>query len=401
MQIYQYTGINRYGERIRGQMEGKNITDIEQKLQASKIDILSLQPKKKGFTFLSKQKITRKEVIAITFQLELLLRAGVPLMEILADLRDSFDNHAVKQMLTYIYESMEGGETFSAALNTYRDVFGEVYVSLVAVGEKTGQLESILADLSATLKWEDELRAKAKKVMIYPLIVGTVVLSVVLLMMIFVVPQLLSFIGEMGGELSLSTQALIATSNFVQNNILWLFAAPFVISFLLKTWLKRSTRFRIQFDQFIFKVKIIGPVLYKLKVARLANSLAVMYAAGVSFTDSMLMAARVVDNAYMEQNVNLAIRLIQEGEPIHQAFERANVFPPLGIRMVKVGERSGKMDEALKNISYFYDREAKEGIDKIEPAIEPMLTIIMAVIVGWVMVAVLGPVYDTMTQVQF
>jgi type IV pilus assembly protein PilC len=141
MQIYQFSGINRYGERVRGQMEGKNQTDVEQKLQASGIDVLSLKPKKQGLSFLQTKKISRKEVIAITFQFEQLLRAGVPLMEILADLRDSFDNHAVKEMLDFIYQSMEGGETFSESLSSYKDVFGEVYISLVAVGEQTGTNE--------------------------------------------------------------------------------------------------------------------------------------------------------------------------------------------------------------------------------------------------------------------
>jgi type IV pilus assembly protein PilC len=251
------------------------------------------------------------------------------------------------------------------------------------------------------LKWEDELAAKAKKVMIYPAIVGTVVLTVVLLMMVFVVPELLTFMGEMGGELGVSTQALIATSSFIQQNILLLLIAPIVLVLVVKAWLKRSQLLRVQLGKWLFKIKIIGPVLYKLKIARLANSLAVMYGAGVSFTDSMLMASRVVNNAYLEQNVRMAIRLIQEGEPIFKAFELAKVFPTLGVRMVKVGERSGQMDEALKNVSYFYDREAKESIEKIEPAVEPLLTIVMALVVGWVMMAVLGPVYDTITQVQF
>lgn len=401
MQIYQFSGINRQGERVSGQMDGKNQSEVEQKLQASGVDILSLKPKRASLSFLKTQKITRKDVIAITFQFEQLLRAGVPLMEILADLRDSFDNPAVKEMLNYIYQSMEGGETFSESLSRYKDVFGEVYVSLVSVGEQTGKLEEILSDLANMLKWEDELAAKAKKVMIYPAIVGTVVIAVTMFMMIFVVPQLLTFIQEMGGELGFATTSLIVTSNFIQNNILGILITPFVVYAIIKFIVKRSPSLEIKFSQWLFKIKIIGPVLYKIKIARLANSLAVMYGAGVSFTDSMKMASKVLSNAYLEQNVTIAIRLIQDGEPIFKAFELASVFPPLGVRMVKIGERSGQMDEALRNVSYFYDREAKESIEKIEPAIEPLLTVIMAIVVGWVMVAVLGPVYDTITQVQF
>ncbi|WP_044411252.1 type II secretion system F family protein [Thiomicrospira microaerophila] len=401
MPSFHYSGINRYGERLRGVIEGKNIADAENKLKSSRVDILSIKQKSAGLTLFRSKKITRKEIITITFQFEQLMRAGVPLMEILVDLRDSFDNHATKEMLSSIYQSMEGGEGFGTALEGYKSVFGEVYISLVKVGEQTGQLESVLADLGEMLKWEDEMIAKAKKVMIYPAIVGTVVIAVVVLMMLFVVPQLLSFIGEMGGEIGWATKSLIATSNFVQAYILHLLIMPFILFAVLKAWLKRSVAFRMAFDRFIFKVKVIGPILYQLKIARLSSALAIMYKSGVSFTDAMKMAASVVGNAHIEASINTAVRLVQEGEPIHKAFEQASVFPTLGVRMLKVGERSGKMDEALLNVSYFYDREAKESIEKIEPAIEPLLTIVMAVIVGWVMIAVLGPVYDTMTQVDF
>jgi type IV pilus assembly protein PilC len=399
VQTYQYTGINRYGERVKGQLEGRNQADVEQKLQAAKIDVLSIKQRRTQVEFFRRRKITPKEVIALTFQLEQLLRAGVPLLEIIADLRDSFDNHAIKEMLMYVYESMEGGQTFSGSLQPYRDVFGEVYLSLVAVGEKTGSLEATLHDLGEMLKWEDELSAKAKKVMIYPSIVAVVVIGVVAMMMIFVVPELLAFITEMGGEIGFATKSLIAVSNFVQNNIVFLIIAPFVLVALYKTLYKKIPAFRLAVDRLIFKIKVIGPVLYKLKIARFSNTLAVMYASGMTFTESMRLAASVTGNRYLENNVFKSIRLIQEGEPIYKSFERAEVFPPLGIRMVKVGELSGKMDEALKNTSYFYDREAKESIEKIEPAIEPLLTIIMALIVGWVMIAVLGPVYDTMTKI--
>lgn len=401
METYQYTGINRLGERVRGQVEGRNLPEVEKKLQSSNIDILSLKKKRQGLSFLQQNKITRKDIIGITFQFEQLLRAGVPLLEIVADLRDTFDNHAVKEMLMSVYQSMEGGETFSASLRPYQHVFGDVYISLVEVGEKTGSLESTLADLGSMLKWEDELASKAKKVMIYPAIVSTVVIAVVVLMMLFVVPQLLGFINEMGGDIGFATRSLIATSNFVENNILALIIAPIVLTILYKLLYKRYESFRLLMDKWVFKIKVIGPVLYKLKIARLSNTLAVMYASGMTFTESMQLSSKVLSNAYLEKNVNHAMRLIQEGEPIHSAFAQAQVFPSMGIRMIKVGEHSGKMDEALKNTSYFYDREAKESIDKIEPAIEPLLTIIMGVIVGWVMIAVLGPVYDTMTTVDF
>ena len=400
MENYHYTGINKFGKRVNGVLPAGNEQELEQKLIKSHISLLTFKKQSSSFSFSTKPKVTRKDIIGMTFQLEQLLKAGVPLMEILDDLKDSFESDAVKEMLANIYESMEGGKAFSESLRSYEKEFGEVYISLVAVGEKTGKLEEILVDLANMLKWEDELISKAKKVMIYPAIVATVVIAVVILMMVFVVPELLGFIMSMGGELGFATVALIATSGFIQNYIVEIFVVPIVVIFIFKWWRKQSPEFKIKTDQMSLNVWIIGPVLYKLKLARIANSLAVMYGAGVSFPESLRMASIIAGNKYLEGNINKAVRMIEEGKAIHMAFEEAQVFPSMAVRMVKVGEVSGGMDNALKNVSYFYDREAKELIDKIEPAIEPILTVIMGVVVGWVMIAVLGPIYDTIAQVQ-
>ncbi len=399
MQNYNYTGINKFGKRVSGVLPAANEQELEQKLLKSKIDLLSYREQRSTFSLLPKPKVTRRDVINLTFQMEQLLRAGVALLEVINDLKDSFESDAVKEMLANIAESMEGGSTFSEALSGFENEFGEVYVSLVSVGEKTGKLEDILLDLGNMLKWEDELISKAKKVMIYPAIVATVVIAVVILMMLFVVPELLGFITSMGGEIGFATTSLIWTSNFVQNYILELIIIPIVIVFAMKWWRKQSPEFKLKTDELSFKVWIIGPVIYKLKLARIANSLSVMYGAGVSFPDSLRMSSVVAGNKYLEENIIKAVKLIEDGKPIHESFEEAEVFPLMAVRMIKVGELSGGMDKALQNVSYFYDREAKELIEKIEPTIEPLLTVIMGFIVGWVMIAVLGPIYDTIAQV--
>lgn len=400
MENYHYTGINKFGKRVSGVLPASNEQELEQKLQKSHIDMLSYRKQTRGLFAFGKPKILRKDVIGMTFQIEQLLKAGVPLMDILDDLKDSFENDSVKEVLANIYEDMEGGKNFSEALKTYDDVFGEVYISLVSVGEKTGKLEEILNDLANMLKWEDELASKAKKVMVYPAIVATVVIAVVILMMLFVVPELLGFITSMGGELGFATIALIATSGFIQNYILELFITPIILIAVYKWWRKKSPSFKLKTDEMSLHISIIGPILYKLKLARIANSLAVMYGAGVSFPDSMRMASLIAGNKYLEENINNATRMIEDGMPIYEAFGQSDVFPSMAVRMVKVGELSGGMDDALRNVSYFYDREAKELIEKIEPAIEPLLTVIMGFVVGWVMIAVLGPIYDTIAQVQ-
>jgi len=400
MQNYKYTGINRFGKRVKGVSAANNPADLSQRLRKQNINLISSSKQSSGLFRGPKTKIARKELIFITFQLSQLLKAGVPLLEVINDLRDSIENDAAKEMLAEIYDLMQGGSTFSDALRSYESVFGNVYVALVSVGENTGRLDQLLNNLAEMLRWEDELASKAKKVMIYPAIVATVVISVVILMMMFVVPELLGFIGSMGGEVGFATVALIATSNFIQNYIIELFVIPFLFFYAIKWWRGKSDRFKLKSDKWLLGISVIGPIIHKLKLARISNTLAIMYGAGISFTECMKMSSTVAGNTYLQRNIDVAVNLIEEGMPIHEAFQNAGVFPKMAISMIKVGENSGQMDEALTNISYFYDREAKELIEKIEPAIEPVLTVIMGFVVGWVMIAVLGPIYDTISKVQ-
>lgn len=401
MPLYQYSGINREGRRIKGELQADNQMDLEQRLTSLSIEVLSFKEKSKGiFSFSRQKKLTRRDIILMTSEIRRLLKAGIRLMDILNDLRNTYETERAREILADIYESMEGGDTFSEALLPYKDEFGNVYLTLISVGEKSGALLSVLYNLEQMFKWEEQLISKAKKIMIYPAIVATVVISVVILLMVLVVPQLLSFIKTMGGELGFATTSLIATSEFIQNHLVGLLISPFIMYFLFKYFYRKYFGFQLWVDEHIFKIKLIGKVMYELKIARFANSLSVMSSAGVNFMEGMKLSGAVVNNAYMERNILDAVKLIEDGNEINKSFAEANVMPLMATRMVKVGELSGNIDEALNEVSEYYDTAAKETIDKIEPAIEPILTVVMGVVVGWVMIAVLGPVYDTISKVQ-
>lgn len=401
MPLYQYSGINREGRRIKGELQADNQMDLEQRLTSLSIEVLSFKEKSKGiFSFSRQKKLTRRDIILMTSEIRRLLKAGIRLMDILNDLRNTYETERAREILADIYESMEGGDTFSEALLPYKDEFGNVYLTLISVGEKSGALLSVLYNLEQMFKWEEQLISKAKKIMIYPAIVATVVISVVILLMVLVVPQLLSFIKTMGGELGFATTSLIATSEFIQNHLVGLLISPFILYFLFKYFYRKYFGFQLWVDEHIFKIKLIGKVMYELKIARFANSLSVMSSAGVNFMEGMKLSGAVVNNAYMERNILDAVKLIEDGNEINKSFAEANVMPLMATRMVKVGELSGNIDEALNEVSEYYDTAAKETIDKIEPAIEPILTVVMGVVVGWVMIAVLGPVYDTISKVQ-
>lgn len=404
MPQYSYIAIDSSNARKQGQIEAQNKMDAINKLVASNLDVIQIKPARKPlFTLSSENRITRKELITITYQLEQLLSAGVPLIQVLESLQESFEKKVVKDLLASILSDMrESGKTFAEALESHADVFSPVYISLVRVGESTGQLPDVLSELAGMLKWEDELASKAKKIMIYPSIVITVVLGVVITLMIFLVPQLLGFIKEMGGEIGLATRALIATSDFVQEHILGILLTPFILVFVISYLRKHFIGFRRWFDCTMLKFPLLGEISYKLKLSRLTNSLAIMYGAGLSITESIKLARNVLNNLCLEEKLDVALNAIEhDGRAVPDAFRESGLFPLMAIYMLQAGEDSGRMDQALLNVSYFFDRDAKELIEKIEPAIEPILTLILAGLVLWIMMAVLAPIYDTISKIQF
>ncbi|OZA97723.1 MAG: type II secretion system protein, partial [Thiotrichales bacterium 34-46-19] len=168
MQKYNYVGINSEQHRVRGQLIAANLPDAERQLAQMGIELLSLRVKKEAFAFMQRKQVSNKDIITMTFQIEQLLRSGVPLLDILNDMQASFPAGYFRDLLSGLYDSMLNGATFAEALSRYPNDFDEVYISLVAIGEKTGQLEMILHDLGMNMRWQDELESKAKKIMIYP-----------------------------------------------------------------------------------------------------------------------------------------------------------------------------------------------------------------------------------------
>lgn len=400
MQKYVYVGIDREGKRVRGDLIAINSADAERQLVQTGVEILSLRSSGLQFSFARKKRVSNKDIITMTFQIEQLLRSGLPLIDILSDMQSSFDNGYFHDVIASLYDSVLNGATFAEALSRYPDVFNEVYINLVAIGEKTGQLEMILHDLAVNMRWQDELESKAKKIMVYPSIVLTVVLMVITFLMMFLVPELVKFIESMGEELGFLTLSLIAVSDFFVNYWHVTIVTIVVLAITFKLSMRRSPVFRMRMHKWQLSMPLIGSILFKLKIARMTSTMSIMYAAGVSLQQIIHMAAKIVGNDYLQAYLVEVESLILEGAGVAESFTRVNIFPPLILKLLKVGETSGRMDEALRNISYFYDREAKELIEKVEPAIEPIITLILAFLVGWVMLATLGPVYDIMGKIR-
>jgi type IV pilus assembly protein PilC len=399
MALYAYKAMNSNGRTVTGRLEAINPIDLEMRLKRMELDFINGDTVKQG-GLMNRAKITRQELINFCFHLEQLARAGVSLIESLTDLRDTIDNPRFREIIAGMVESIEGGKTLSQALAEHPQTFDEVMVSLIRAGEETGALPQVLNNLLESLKWQDELAAHTKKLIMYPAFLGTVVVAITMFMMIYLVPKMAGFIRNMGQELPTQTKILIATSEFFVGYWYVVIGLPLalaaVIAFLVST--NKAARYR--FDDVKLRLPYIGEILRKIILSRFASVFAMMYTSGITILDSIKATEDVVGNLVIKEGLEKVGDLIAEGQNVTAAFQNAGMFPPLVLRMLRVGESTGALDTALANVSYFYNRDVRESIEKVQAMIEPVMTVTIGLLLGWIMMAVLGPIYDIITKMK-
>ncbi|MFN3238357.1 MAG: type II secretion system F family protein [Pseudomonadales bacterium] len=399
MPEFSYKAIDNYGKIHTGVLQAKNDLDVEYRLENQGFDMINCKPYNRRRFRLGRGVIPRRELINMVFHLEQLVASGVPLLEGLTDLRDSVTDTYFRDVLAGIVEAIEGGSNFSNALKLFPHDFDEVFVALIAVGEESGELPRVLRQMGETMRKADELIANAKRVMTYPAIVATIIFFVAAFLLLYLVPKIIPFVTELGGEIPLHTQALIATSNFFGQYWWLVVSIPLGLTVTLRVAAKTRPELRYLIDSLKLKIPLFGPMSLKIRLSRFATYMALLYGAGVTVLRSLEICEALVDNSYIERAMQDARRSISEGGGISDSFVGTQIFPPLVIRMLRVGETTGNLDEALLNVSYFYDREIQETIEAIEPAISPVLTVTMGALLGWIMLSVLGPVWSAATGV--
>lgn len=398
MPRYQYKAADSLGRIVTGEIDAVNETDLEFRIDKMGLSLISGAPRKESRLLFRRKNIPRRDLINFTFQLEQLIQAGVPIIDALRDLRDSETHQNFRDVLSTIVDHIEGGKTFAESLELHIELFGKVYTYMARVGEQSGKLGEVLHELANMLKWQDELMAKAKAITVYPTIVFIVVMLVAIFLMTYLVPQLIPFLENNNFNIPIHTEALIAVSNFVTNNGLYLLFGLSALLIFIGYLNKKSPRVNYNIDKLRIRFWLIGPISLKIKLARFAKHFALMYGAGVTVLESLELSRPIMNNSVLEESLDRAHLLIQEGGGISESFGNVGLFPPLVVRMLSVGETSGKLDRALMNVSYFYERDANESIDRLEPAIMPVLTIILAGFLFWIMSAVLFPLYESLGQ---
>lgn len=398
---FQYKAIDRTGRPARGKLDAANEVDLELRLKKMGLDLITSRMMRSHSSTLGAGSITRQDLITFCFDLEQVSRAGIPILEGLRDLRDGMENPRFREILTSVLEDIEGGKTLSQALSGFPKVFPPVFVSLVRAGEISGTLTEVFESLGATLKWQDELTSQTKRLLAYPAMVFVVVLAVMIFLLLYLVPQVTGLLKTMGLTLPIQTRILIGLSEFTATWWPLLLILPIAVSAGIGFMAKANPRTRYLLDYAILHLPVTGEILEKIILARFANFFALMYRSGITILDAIKTSEDIVGNRVIADGLQRVGQQINSGESLSEAFQNLGMFPPLVIRMLRSGENTGALDVALLNITYFYNRDVRDSVDKALKLLEPMLTLVLGGMLAMVLFSVLTPIYDVIGKMKF
>ncbi len=399
MAVYRYRAMDQQGSIVRGTLEAVNPLDLEMRLRRISLDLITFRAQSQRR--LRKVVRGRADLINFCFHMEQLLRAGVPLVDALRDLRDSGGERGLRDLTANLIEGIEGGARLSDAMEQQGGAFDAVFVNLVRAGEESGELPEVLNQLTINLRWQDEMMAQTRKLLLYPLTSGAAVVGMVLFLFIYLVPRLAEVLRTLSRDLPPGTRMLLAISDFITAWWPALLAGPLVLCALAVLLVQRSQNLRLRWDRVLLGIPLFGPILLKIILARFSTYFALMYGAGIPILDCIRTSERIVGNAAVKEGLERVGRAIGDGQGLTAAFRSVGVFPPLVLRMLSIGETTGGLDRSLQNVAYFYNRDVREAVDSLQELIQPIILLVFGTILAGVLVPVFGPIYDTVAQVKF
>ena len=400
MALFAYRAVDADGRVTAGNLDAVNPVDLELRLKRLGLDLLTYDAARRSAAARTRR-ITRTELITFCFHLSQLLTAGVHITEALTDLRDSVDNAGFRQVLASILEDIEGGQKLSEAMANHPYVFDTVFVALVRAGEQSGQLTEVLDELAENLKWQDEIAAQARKALTYPIIVLTVIVAVVFVLMTFLVPQLAETFKTLVPKLPRETEILLAISRVFVRWWYLLLGVPLALAAAAWFLARTSDAAQRRLDELSLRIAVLGPIRQKIILARFSTIFAMLYRQGISVLDCIQICEKVVGNRLMEEGLQRVGRSISEGQGITQAFQATKLFTPLVLRMLRVGESTGGLDKALLNVSYFYNRQVRENIDRMQQLLGPATTVVLGLLIVAILYSIFLPIYDVISKIKF
>ncbi len=395
MPVYVWKGTNQQGKKQKGEIEAKDIPSAQQLLKRQSLKDFTVKPKPKDIfenvEFLQ-PKVKTKDLILFTRQFSTMIDAGLPLMQGLEILANQCENPTFKKILTQIKNDVEGGSTFSDALQKHPKVYDKLYCNLVAAGELGGILDTILQRLAAYIEKNAKLVAKVKGAMVYPSVIAVIAALVVLVMLIFVIPVFAEMFDSFGGELPGLTQTVMNMSSFLRQHW-WKIGLVFGVVGYVFVRLKKTERGEYLWDRLLLNVPVIGPLLRKVAVAKFTRTLGTMLSSGVPILDGLEIVAKTAGNRIVEDAINETRTSISEGKNIAEPMMDSGVFPPMVCQMIAVGESTGALDAMLGKIADFYEDEVDQAVETLTSMIEPLMMVFLGGTVGTMLIAMYLPIF--------
>ena len=341
--------------------------------------------------------ISLKDIVLFSRQLSMMFGSEVPLAEALRVLSGQTRNLELRDKIFTLSKEIEGGNTFSKALARYPETFSTFYVSMVKAGEASGKLSESLTFLADHLEREYILASKTKGALIYPALVILMVFGILLLMVYTIIPQLGTVIKESAVEIPKITRQVIATSEFIRGNGLILLSVSLLSLFFLFRYSK-TKKGKDFFDRIFLKIPLINSLLKTLYLSRFAESLSTLISGGLMITKALELSADIAGNSTYRKAILLVRDEVRKGTPISSVLSLSpELFPPVFVQMILVGEKTGGLDSSLMSIANFYQKEVERGIENVLSILEPVLLIVLGLIVGGMMLSVLMPLYQVIS----
>lgn len=401
MPKFSYRAINAKGRPVRGVINAGNETDLFNRLNESGmalVDCKEMSEKSGKLAILASKRVKVRDLIQLFLHLEQLQKAGVPLLESLADVRETSESPRLRDVMSDVYNEVAEGSSLSNALSKHPGVFEPIFVSLINAGEETGNLTNSFEHLIKHLKWNDAMEVKVKKATRYPKILGAVIVLVVYVMLSYVVPEVTGFLREIGQELPMITKALIATSDFIVAYAGYIVVFFIAVYIFIRAMRSVSDSFRYHTDAIALRLPVAGMVIQKVSLSRFCSTFGVLFTSGLEILKCLEAGQKTVSNRVLFDALENVRQQVQEGATLSAALNSSGRFPAMVVRMVRIGEESGNLTHVLNQVSEFYDRDVSESVEAMITMIEPMLTAVLGGLMLWIAAAVFGPIYDSFSK---
>ncbi len=398
---FSYLAVSETGNRQKGLLEANSQKEVIAYLRDNNLTPVNIKEERNSripfvdyFT-----RIKENDIVIFTRQLASMIQTGLTLIEALSILRDQATKPQLKSLLLDLIANISGGSSFSQALSFHRDVFSDVYIALVRAAETGGVMDKVLGRLADNLERSQDLKKKVKSALFYPLIIVGGVVGVILIMNIFVIPQLAKLYEGLNVELPLTTRIVLGFSSLF-TNFGWLLLIFAVVGYFGYRRFAKSSNGKELIDKYKLKIPVIGSIIILSVEDEITRTLALLISSGTSILESLNITANVAGNYSYRTAMLASANLVEKGITLSSAFEQQNIFPGLLIQMTKVGESTGKIDENLNKVADYFERDLDLKIKTLTTAIEPILLITLGITVGFLIISVISPIYGLISSIQ-